>query len=235
MECPDEPTLAEFARGKRGSAVRGAVEAHATACSVGAAILSGLAETRVDASGRSDRSGPSAAEPPVAGSLIGRFRVERMVGAGGMGGVYRALDPQLDRPLALKLLRPELPSPLARAPLLPQPQAMARLSPPNVVVVYEVGGFRDQTFLVMEYVEGQTLRDWLRAEKRSVAAVVELFVQAGRGLAAAHAAGIVHRDFKPGNVLVGNDGRARVTHFGLPPGARQADPSGGSGSALLAP
>src|SRR5262249_56088236 len=106
MECPDEPTLAEFARGKLGSDVRGAVEAHATACSVCAAILSGLAETRVDASGRSDRSGPSAAEPPVAGSLIGRFRVEPMVAPGGLRGVYRALDPEPARPVALQLLRP---------------------------------------------------------------------------------------------------------------------------------
>lgn len=223
MECPDEPTLVDYARGKLGSDIRGAVEAHAIDCPGCTAILSGLAETRVDDTGRASAV-PAAAEAPVVGSHIGRFRVERMVGAGGMGVVYRALDPELDRPVALKLLRPELLSPVARARLLREAQAMARLSHPNVVVVYEVGGFRDQTFLVMEYVEGQTLRDWLRAEKRPVAAIVELFVQAGRGLAAAHAAGIVHRDFKPGNVLVGNDGRARVTDFGLARGAGQVDP-----------
>src|SRR5262249_55355411 len=131
MECPDEPTLAEFARGKRGSAVRGAVEAHATACSVGAAILSGLAETRVDASGRSDRSGPSAAEPPVAGSLIGRFRVERMVGAGGMGVVYRALDPELHPPVALQLLPPQLLRPPAPPPPPPPAPPTAPPHHPN--------------------------------------------------------------------------------------------------------
>jgi tetratricopeptide (TPR) repeat protein/predicted Ser/Thr protein kinase len=223
MECPDEPMLVDFARGKLASDRREAVEAHATDCVGCAAILSGLAETRADASRRSD-AGP-ALDEPVVGAHIARFRVERLVGAGGMGVVYRALDPELDRPVALKLLRPELLSPVARARLLREAQAMARLSHPNVVVVYEVGGFRDQTFLAMEYVEGQTLRDWLRQEKRSVAAVVELFLQAGRGLAAAHAAGIVHRDFKPGNVLVGDDGRARVTDFGLARGAGQGDPA----------
>jgi tetratricopeptide (TPR) repeat protein/predicted Ser/Thr protein kinase len=222
MNCPDEPTLVDYARGQLGSSRRGAVHAHATDCPACAAVLSGLAETRADMSGRSGATGASS-EPPEPGTYIGRFRVERMVGAGGMGVVYRALDPELDRAVAIKLLRPELLSPHARARLLREAQAMARLSHPNVVVVYEVGGFREQTFLVMEYVDGRTLRDWLRADKRAVPAIVDMFVQAGRGLAAAHAAGIVHRDFKPGNVLVGDDGRARVTDFGLARGSGAPD------------
>src|SRR5262245_64697960 len=92
---------------------------------------------------------------------------------------------------------------------------MARLSHPNVIGVYEVGGFLDQTFVAMEFVEGQTLREWLAAEPRPWRDVLRLCVQAGEGLAAAHAAGIIHRDFKPANVLVGRDGRVRVMDFGL--------------------
>src|SRR5438477_949274 len=155
----------------------------------------------------------------VTPSMLGRYRVERELGGGGMGLVYAAHDPELGRKVAVKLVRPEEsgktdPS-QGRARLLREAQAMAQLTHPNVIAIHDVGTFGDQVFIAMEYVEGSTLSDWLAAEKRTWPEIVNLFVQAGRGLAAAHAKNILHRDFKPDNVWVGEDGRARVLDFGL--------------------
>ena len=154
---------------------------------------------------------------------IGRFRVRSVLGRGGMGIVYRAEDETLGRQVALKLLRPDVGAAdggRGGRRLAGEAQSLARLSHPNVVAVFDVGEHEGQRFIAMEYVEGQTLREWLRAP-REVGDILEIFTQAGRGLAAAHAVGLVHRDFKPDNVLVGSDGRARVLDFGLarPPGA----------------
>src|SRR5262249_9608391 len=146
--------------------------------------------------------------------LLGRL------GRGGMGVVYAAYDPELNRKGAIKLLRPDRIDPDSGLRILREAQAMARLSHPNVISVYHVGTWRDQVFVVMEYVEGGTLRGWLSEQSRPVKEIVSVFVQAGRGLAAAHAAGLLHRDFKPDNVLLGKDGRVRVFDFGL---ARAAD------------
>lgn len=147
---------------------------------------------------------------------IGRYRVLETLGDGGMGIVYAAHDPELDRPVALKLLHGVHDS----ATLLDEARALARLTHPNVVPVYDVGVSEERVFLAMEWVRGSTLRAWL-ATPRSVGEVVEIMVAAGRGLSAVHAAGIVHRDFKPDNVLVGDDGRVRVTDFGLARGDGQ--------------
>ncbi|NVB40639.1 serine/threonine protein kinase [Pseudenhygromyxa sp. WMMC2535] len=153
------------------------------------------------------------------GGQISRYLLLERVGAGGMGLVWSAYDPELDRKLAIKLLRPResscVGSPEARARLLREAQAMARLSHPNVIAVHDVGEHHGQVFVAMEYVEGGTLDDWRRQAARPWRAIIERFAQAGRGLAAAHGAGLVHRDFKPDNVLLGDDGRARVTDFGL--------------------
>ncbi len=153
--------------------------------------------------------------PPRA---VGRYLVERELGSGGMGSVYVADDPELGRKVAIKLIRPEGretdPS-RNRARLLREAQALARLMHPNVVAIHDVGTFEAQVFIAMEYVEGSTLTDWLAAERRTWSEIVSAFVQAGRGLEAAHAQGIVHRDFKPDNVWIGKDGRARVLDFGL--------------------
>jgi serine/threonine protein kinase len=134
-----------------------------------------------------------------------------------MGEVYAAYDPKLDRRVALKLLRPDRlgdDPEGSRARLLREAQAMARLSHPNVVAVHDVGEVGDQVFVAMEFVDGSTLRDFV-AKRHPWREVVRIFVLAGRGLAAAHAAGLVHRDFKPDNVLLGKDGAVRVTDFGL--------------------
>ena len=153
------------------------------------------------------------------GSALGRYVVLEPIGAGGMSIVYAAYDPELDRKVALKVLRgvSDPDSPLhtrERMRLLREAQAMARLTHPNVVPIYDAGSIGDRVFLAMHYVEGQTLTRWL-AQDRSWRQIVEFFAYAGRGLAAAHAAGLVHRDFKPDNVLVDRDGRVRVTDFGL--------------------
>jgi serine/threonine protein kinase len=154
-----------------------------------------------------------AADRIPAGATVGRYEIVKTLGQGGMGIVYLAYDPTLDRPVALKLLRPELRG--AQARLLREGQSVARLAHPNVVRVFDVGTDHDDLFIAMEYVDGATLGRWLRAERRQPRAIFELFAAAGRGLAAAHAAGLVHRDFKPDNVLVGRDGRVVVTDFGL--------------------
>jgi hypothetical protein len=151
----------------------------------------------------------------AASSRLGRFAVLRELGVGGMGTVHVAYDEELDRKLAIKLLHARSGGTLGRGRLLREAQAMARLSHPNVVQIYEVGEHGPDVFVAMELVDGGTLAAWQRERPRDLGEIVAMYVQAGRGLAAAHAAGLVHRDFKPENVLVGADGRARVGDFGL--------------------
>lgn len=143
---------------------------------------------------------------------IGRFAVLEKLGEGAHGVVYAAFDPQLDRRVALKLLRRE--GGQAQARLLQEARALARLSHPNVVAVHEVGETDGTVFLAMEYIDGTTLDRWLD-EEHPAKAVIDMVIAAGRGLVEAHARGLTHRDFKPSNVMVGVDGRARVTDFGV--------------------
>jgi tetratricopeptide (TPR) repeat protein len=159
-----------------------------------------------------DGPAPTIIERLAPGTVLGRYVVMTPLGEGGTGIVYAAYDPELDRKVAIKLVRP-----LARTQtrLLREAQAMARLHHPNVVVVHDVGTYKDRVFVAMEFVDGWTLRGWLRRESRAPRAILETYEAAGRGLEAAHAAGFVHRDFKPDNVLVGRDGAVRVTDFGL--------------------
>ncbi len=145
------------------------------------------------------------------GGRVGRYEIEERLGTGGMGVVYRARDPELARPVAIKLLHPHLGAHQQR--LLAEGRAVASLRHPNVVTIHDVGVHGGELFIAMELVDGMTLRSWL-AESRDWREIVAMFAQAGAGLAAAHAAGIVHRDFKPDNVLVAGD-RAVVTDFGL--------------------
>jgi serine/threonine protein kinase len=160
---------------------------------------------------------------------LGRYSLLHPLGAGATGVVYAAYDPELDRKVALKIIRPSSgaegsaggseasESALAaqRGRLFREAQAMARLSHPNVIAVHDVGAVQGEVFIAMEFVEGTTLAGWLEQQPRGWREILETFILAGRGLAAAHAAGVVHRDFKPENVLVGKDGRVRVTDFGL--------------------
>ena len=157
------------------------------------------------------------------GDKVGRYTVDGKVGQGGMGLVYRATDPQLHRDVALKLVRPDHVSGRGgeqhRARLLREARAMAQLRHPNVVRVYDVGEHDGGVFVAMEFVDGKDGHRWIREEKPAWPRVVGVFRAAGKGLAAAHDAGLVHRDFKPPNILLGEH-RVQVMDFGL---ARSAE------------
>jgi len=148
-------------------------------------------------------------------SRVGRYEIFGVLGTGAMGVVYRARDPQLDRALAIKLVRTDGAGRSHGARLMREAQAMARLRHPNVVPIFDVGLADEAVFVAMPLLEGGTLQSWLRAAPRSLDAILERFVAAGQGLAAAHAAGLVHRDFKPDNVLLGEAGEVQVADFGL--------------------
>ncbi|MDC0719962.1 serine/threonine-protein kinase [Nannocystis bainbridge] len=158
-----------------------------------------------------------AGEASTLSRRVGRFILLQRIGTGAMGVVYAAYDDRLDRKVAIKVLRPQEPKHSARAQLrlLREAQAMARLAHPNVVGVHEVGTEGTDVYVAMEFIRGVTVQAWLADKSRTWQEVVDVFVQAGRGLAAAHAVGLVHRDFKPSNVMIGEDGRARVLDFGL--------------------
>jgi serine/threonine protein kinase/tetratricopeptide (TPR) repeat protein len=162
---------------------------------------------------------PGGNPPPITrAAAIGRYLVLSMIGKGGMGEVYAAYDPELDRKVAIKLLRvrgDQAEATAGRARLMREAQAIAKLSHPNVVVVYDVGAFHDQVFMAMEFVDGHTLSYWMHAAPRHWTEVIKVFSEAGRGLAAAHEKDLVHRDFKPDNVMIGLDGQVRVMDFGL--------------------
>ncbi len=150
-------------------------------------------------------------------TTIGRYRILRRLGAGGMGVVYAAQDPELGRTVAIKVVRERLGDvrDAMRERLRREAQALARLTHPNVVSIFDVGVDGDQLYIVMQHVDGATIDDWIRTHHVDRAGIIALYLQAGRGLAAAHDAGLVHRDFKPANVLVESGGTVRVTDFGL--------------------
>ncbi|HWB74917.1 MAG TPA: serine/threonine-protein kinase, partial [Nannocystaceae bacterium] len=153
---------------------------------------------------------------PIPTRLLGRYTLVRKIGAGGMGEVHLGEDPQLHRRVAIKLLPAwEHEGRDVTRKLLHEARAIARLAHPNVVEVFDVGVHAGVPFIVMELVEGGTLADWLDAREHTTAEIVAVLLEAGAGLAAAHRAGVLHRDFKPANVLVGKDGRMRVADFGL--------------------
>ena len=227
MMCLDEDTILGFVEGRLAPGAIESVEAHTRGCPDCRDLLS--AAVAVAVSGRrgtdstSTRGEKAAAQPggaaaPLAtGTSIGRYVVLGLIGRGGMGEVYAAYDPELDRKIALKLLHTEGEALGARGRgrLLREAKAIARLSHPNVVVVHDGGTYDERVFVAMEFIDGQTVAAWLGQKPRSRAQILEVFAAAARGLGAAHAAGLVHRDFKPQNVMVGNDGSVRVTDFGL--------------------
>jgi tetratricopeptide (TPR) repeat protein/tRNA A-37 threonylcarbamoyl transferase component Bud32 len=180
--------------------------------------MSGVSEGTVTAVDATLASSPAARGPSLApGTIIGRYVVLSKLGAGAMGVVLAAYDPELDRKVALKLIRSRGHDQAARTRLRREAQALARLDHRNVVAVHDVGVHEGQLFVAMEFVAGQTLRAWMQSvdEPRPWREAVRVFMEAGRGLEAAHGAGLVHRDFKPDNVMLGDDGRVRVMDFGL--------------------
>ena len=179
-----------------------------------------LAATAAATCGDTAPSGDYAPTDLARGTLVGRYVVLAKLGAGGMGVVYAAYDPELDRKVALKLLHPRLvdadPSTTgeARTRLVREAQALAKLNHPHIVAVHDVGEHEGAVWLAMEYVEGETLSAWLK-QRRTWREVLDVLTPAVRGLAAAHKAGLVHRDIKPDNLMLGADGRVRVMDLGL--------------------
>ena len=207
MACPAETELQHLVEGALPPEAQEPLHRHLDACSACCAVVGELARPADEPDALLER-----------GTSVDRFLVLEPIGTGAMGVVYAAFDPRLDRRVALKLVRPDvsrLSGAAARDRLLVEARALARLSHPNVVTVYEAGAWKNQLFLAMEYVEGTTLSAWLRAHPRPWREVLSAFLHAGEGLWAAHRAGLVHRDFKPDNVLLGADGRTLVTDFGL--------------------
>ncbi|HEU5057999.1 MAG TPA: serine/threonine-protein kinase [Kofleriaceae bacterium] len=224
MTCPAENTWLGYLAGRLEDPSFQAVERHLDGCPSCQLLYAGLAR-------RDGEVGPAVA-PVVAGralaagraldlapgTRVGRYLILGPLGRGGMGVVYRAFDPELDRPIALKLVGLAGLGPGAeQAGLRLQREArtLARLSHPNVVAVHDAGSFEEHVFVAMEFVAGVHLRSWLAARERRPRDIIAVFLAAGAGLAAAHRIGIVHRDFKPENVMVSEDGRVRVLDFGL--------------------
>jgi Tol biopolymer transport system component/predicted Ser/Thr protein kinase len=150
-----------------------------------------------------------------AGTQLGPYRIEGVIGEGGMGVVYRAHDTKLGRPVAVKFLFDDLADPAARRRFQREAQMASSLNHPHILTVHDAGEFEGRQYLVTEFVDGGTLKEWARSEKRTWREVVALLVGVADGLAAAHGAGILHRDIKPDNILVGSNGYAKLSDFGL--------------------
>jgi serine/threonine protein kinase len=220
--CLTANDIDAFVRGRAGQASREAIEAHIVSCSACRVLLSALVKIErphPELVSTRPYARPSDLGMEIGvGTRVGRYVLLEHLGEGAMGIVFSARDPELIRIVALKLLRADFDeTEKARLGerLRREAQAMAQMAHPNVVTVYDVGTWGDRIFIAMEMVTGPTLSEWLMEDRRSWRHIVSVFLSAGHGLAAAHAAGLVHRDFKPANVLMGRDGRARVGDFGL--------------------
>ena len=250
--CLTETELARFAAGRLSGAERRRVEAHLDECATCRSLVAesvavteehyvAARTTRSPDSVSAGSTLPSADDAGPArpvrvrvaqerellrGTVVGRYVIVKKIGRGGMGTVYLAFDGELERRVAIKIIRRgrsfEAATLEMRTRLLREAQAMAKVTHPNVVTVFDVGTRDDEVFIAMEYVAGTTLREWRGKGETSAAEIVQAYVQAGHGLEAAHGAGILHRDFKADNVLVDGGGRVRVVDFGL---ARLADRS----------
>jgi eukaryotic-like serine/threonine-protein kinase len=211
--CLDDTSAAALLEVSLPEAERDRIEQHLDDCAACRTLVSHLVRAR-PARPSADRS-PSLAEP-----LLGRYHITGLCGVGSMGVVFASHDAQLHREVALKLVR----SSGSPERLIREARALAQLDHPNVVAVHDAGADGERVFVAMDLIRGVTLTRWLEVE-RPVRVVLEHLVQAARGLAAAHAAGLIHRDVKPDNILVGEDGRVRITDFGLARAAAGEEPA----------
>ncbi|HEY5927692.1 MAG TPA: protein kinase [Kofleriaceae bacterium] len=207
MACPSTDLMLDYVERRVRSDERDEVEEHVDRCSACRELTAELA--RITAF---DRPPSAPSDDP---KRIARYRIESRLGEGGMGTVYVAYDPELDRRVALKLVHPELTQLDAVERLLREGRTLARLTHPNIVTVYDAGTDDDRVYIAMELVEGDTLSAWLDSAPRHWREIVTMFVAIGHGLAAAHRTGVVHRDVKPDNVLVARNGDPKVVDFGL--------------------
>jgi serine/threonine protein kinase len=212
--CPPADRLLDFTAGQLTDGAAAAIEAHIDRCGACRATLSSLARG----------AAPSAS--------FGRYRLDTVLGSGGMGIVYRAWDPQLARAVAIKVVKRAEDDAAGRARLVREAQSLARLSHTNVCHVYDVGSEGDEVWVAMELVDGPNLRQWA-ADHPSHEELVPMLLGAAEGLAAAHAAEIIHRDVKPENVLVTREGRAVVTDFGLARVEVPIDPAASASAARI--
>jgi len=217
MACPDENLIAGYVRGGLDPPSYRSVADHLDVCESCTLLVAELGRVMVTPS--ADALGLPRSAIDARPDRAGRYELEDILGSGGWGTVYRARDPELGRAVAVKVVRHDLArDPAAadklQARLLREARAMAQVAHPNVVPIFEVQSVDRVVFLVMELVPGTTLRVWL-AQGRKPREVLRMFLEVGEGLEAAHAFGVVHRDFKPDNVLVGLDSRPRITDFGL--------------------
>jgi tetratricopeptide (TPR) repeat protein/predicted Ser/Thr protein kinase len=211
--CVSEEVLQSFSERSLAVAEEAAVNAHVAKCGDCRMVLAELGKG-LTTPPQSEPTAPEPARPLMRGSSLGRYLILEQVGAGGMGVVYSAYDAELDRRVALKVLR-QRGGENQRPRLVQEARAMARLNHPNVAAIYGVEAAEDQLFVTMEFIVGETVRTWSERSPRTLAQILDVFLQAGRALEAAHHAGLVHRDFKPDNMMVRPDGRVSVLDFGL--------------------
>ncbi|MCU1279710.1 MAG: Serine/threonine kinase, partial [bacterium] len=228
MSCLDESTVTALVERRLPPSSLVPASAHADSCESCRKLIAAATRALLSSAAEGGADGTTSTLPRAAvagngapafgaGEHIGRYRVLEVLGAGGMGVVYGAFDPELQRKVALKLVRAEFAELDAelRARLVREAQAMARIRHPNVITVFDVGTFDDRLFVAMEIIDGSTMTSWQAARTRSVDEILRVFAAAGAGLAAAHDVGLVHRDFKPDNILIGVDGSVSVMDFGL--------------------
>ncbi|WP_394828631.1 protein kinase domain-containing protein [Pendulispora albinea] len=232
MQCPTHEDFAALLEGHLAIASQALIEAHLAECTVCDEAWGLLVRESMKSDPLAPRSpplkptmsdpslpAPSASKGELrAGTYVGRYLVIDVIGVGGMGSVYRAYDAKLNRNVAVKLIHVEprlVGEASSRSRLLREAQALAQMDHPHIVSVFDVGEFREQVFFAMELIEGSSFRDVLRRREHDRRSLLRLLEQAGCGLAAAHAAGLVHRDFKPENVLIDANQHAKVVDFGL--------------------